>query len=147
MKERGKAGINVHHYGKSLNTGVPIPIPLPSPIFVCFTVSLAITNWDNKTYTITADFLGGCLSWYETQGNSMHNLVNKMEKPENALLIRYEDMCSDVTQQLKNIKSFLGLKTDIVPKTNIKKIHSGSLSEMINNWAELRPRLMAGNRI
>ncbi|GAB5362253.1 hypothetical protein AAMO2058_000782100 [Amorphochlora amoebiformis] len=122
MKERGKAGINVHHYGKSLNTG----------------------NWDNKTYTITADFLGGCLSWYETQGNSMHNLVNKMEKPENALLIRYEDMCSDVTQQLKNIKSFLGLKTDIVPKTNIKKIHSGSLSEMINNWAELRPRLMAG---
>jgi len=124
MQQRDMAGINVHHYGKSLGT----------------------KGWDNKTYTIPAETLSGCLKWYDKQGRLMESVRKQMQKPENVLVIKYEDVCGDVASQLTRVKEFLGLQQDIDPgATNIAKIHSGKMEDMIENWSDLKTNLLAGS--
>jgi len=74
----------------------------------------------------------------------MTRVLNSMKNPKNAILVKYEDMCGDTTGQLAKIQSFLGLKETINPDTNILKLHSAPVSELVNNYDQLRPRLLAG---
>jgi len=55
-------------------------------------------------------------------------------------------VCGDVASQLTRVKEFLGLQQDIDPgATNIAKIHSGKMEDMIENWSDLKTNLLAGS--
>jgi len=122
MKERDKNGINVHHYYKSKDTG----------------------DWDSHTYEITSDFMDSCMGWYDKQGRIMRYLIQKMAKPQNALYLSYEDMCTSTEEKLQKIKDFLGLNQSIDAGTAIHKIHNNPMEKMVTNWNELKPQLLQG---